>query len=59
MGTINETHIEDPYVRTLPHLSKPSPGHNIYLYFLLGLDITKPNSVWCFDITYIPSLIKK
>jgi putative transposase len=37
-----------------PRLSKPHPGHATYPYLLRGLDITKANSVWCSDITYIP-----
>jgi putative transposase len=37
-----------------PRLSKPHPEHKIYPYLLRGLDITKANSVWCSDITYIP-----
>lgn len=35
------------------NLSKSKPGHKIYPYLLRGLDITKPNQVWCADITYI------
>ena len=29
-------------------------AHKIYPYLLRGMDITKPNHVWCTDITYIP-----
>ena len=36
-----------------PNLSKPAPGHKIYPYLLRGLAITRPNQVWCTDITYI------
>ena len=37
-----------------PRLSRPHPGHTVYPYLLRHLDITKANSVWCSDITYIP-----
>jgi len=37
-----------------PNTSKPHPEHRIYSYKLRGLKITKPNHVWCTDITYIP-----
>lgn len=37
-----------------PHLSKPGEGHTIHPYLLRGLDIVRPNQVWCSDITYIP-----
>jgi putative transposase len=37
-----------------PRLSRPHPGHTVYPYLLGHLDITKANSVWCSDITYIP-----
>jgi len=37
-----------------PHLSKPHPGHTVHPYLLRSLPITKANSVWCSDITYIP-----
>jgi putative transposase len=35
-------------------LSIPNKEHTIYPYLLRGLVITRPNSVWCTDITYIP-----
>ncbi len=35
------------------NLSRPHPGHKIYPYLLRGLDIDRPNKVWCADITYI------
>ncbi len=37
-----------------PHTSKPHPEHRIYPYLLRGKTITRPNEVWCADITYIP-----
>jgi len=37
------------------NLSKPGKGeeHRIYPYLLRNMGITKPNQVWCSDITYI------
>ena len=32
--------------------SIPAPGHKIYPYLLRGLDISRPDHVWCSDITY-------
>jgi putative transposase len=37
-----------------PRTSKPGPGNKIYPYLLKGLEVTRPNQVWCADITYIP-----
>jgi len=37
-----------------PRTSDPYPDHKIYPYLLRNLVITKPNQVWCTDITYIP-----
>ena len=37
-----------------PKTSTPHPAHRIYPYLLRGLEITRPNHVWCADITYIP-----
>ena len=37
-----------------PNTSKKHPEHRIYLYLLRKLPITRPNQVWCNDITYIP-----
>ena len=37
-----------------PRTSHPHPEHKIYPYLLKGLAITRPNQVWCADISYIP-----
>jgi putative transposase len=37
-----------------PHTSKPHPEHLTYPYLLRGKNITRPDEVWCADITYIP-----
>ena len=37
-----------------PSTSKKHPQHKIYPYLLRGLEIERPNHVWCTDITYIP-----
>ncbi len=37
-----------------PRTSQPHPQHRIYPYLLRNLAITRPNQVWCTDITYIP-----
>jgi putative transposase len=37
-----------------PRTSQPNPQHKVYPYLLKGLEITRPNHVWCADITYIP-----
>lgn len=37
-----------------PSTSKKHPQHRIYPYLLRKVPITRPNHVWCSDITYIP-----
>ena len=37
-----------------PRTSDPHPAHKIYPYLLRNLAITRPDQVWCTDITYIP-----
>ena len=37
-----------------PNTSRPNPENKIYPYLLRDLAITRPNQVWCMDITYIP-----
>jgi putative transposase len=37
-----------------PKTSKPHPAHPIFPYLLKGIEITRPNQVWCSDITFIP-----
>jgi putative transposase len=34
--------------------SKRNPEHKVFPYLLRGLAITRPNHVWCADISYIP-----
>ena len=36
-----------------PNTSKPHPEHKVYPYLLRSLDITRPDQVWCSDLTYI------
>ena len=37
-----------------PRTSTPHLEHRVYPYLLRGLDIVRPNQVWCADICYIP-----
>ena len=37
-----------------PNTSKPAKGHVVHPYLLRDMQITRPNHVWCTDITYIP-----
>ena len=37
-----------------PRTTIPHPEHRVYPYLLRGLTITRPDHVWCADITYIP-----
>lgn len=37
-----------------PKTSQKHPEHKVYPYLLRDLVITRPNQVWCTDITYIP-----
>ena len=37
-----------------PRTSVPHPEHKVYPYLLRGLQIDRPDHVWCADITYVP-----
>jgi putative transposase len=37
-----------------PHTRHTRREHTVYPYLLKGLNIERPNHVWCADITYIP-----
>jgi len=39
-----------------PSTSTRASQHKVYPYLLRGLKISRPNQVWCSDITYIPIL---
>jgi len=39
---------------TLALMRRIDPEHRVYSYKLRKLSITRPNHVWCTDITYIP-----
>ena len=37
-----------------PKTSTPHPEHRVYPYLLRNVAVTRPNQVWCADISYIP-----
>jgi putative transposase len=37
-----------------PRTSVAAKAHQVYPYLLRGLRISRPNQVWCADITYVP-----
>jgi putative transposase len=37
-----------------PRTSIPEKTHRIYPYLLRELNVTRPDQVWCADITYVP-----
>ena len=37
-----------------PRTSRPAPERRVYPYLLRCLAVTRPNQVWCSDITYVP-----
>jgi putative transposase len=37
-----------------PRTSLPGRGHKVFPYLLRDLEVTRPNQVWCADITYVP-----
>ena len=37
-----------------PRTSAPHPAHRVYPYLLRTVAVTRPDHVWCADITYIP-----
>lgn len=37
-----------------PRTSSSNPEHKVYPYLLKGIEVNRPNQVWCTDITYIP-----
>lgn len=37
-----------------PRTSQPAPGHRVYPYLLRDREVTRPDEVWCADVTYIP-----
>jgi len=49
---MNKMGLQAVYPR--PRTSTPDKAHKKYPYLLRGLDINRPNQVWCADITYVP-----
>lgn len=47
-----EMGLEAIYCR--PKTSVPAPGHRIFPYLLRNFTVSRPDQVWCADITYIP-----
>jgi len=45
--------LEAVYPRPRRNTSQPSEEHRKYPYLLRNIDITRPDQVWCADITYI------
>ncbi len=37
-----------------PRTSQPHPQHPVFPYLLRGMQIDRPNQVWCADITFVP-----
>ena len=37
-----------------PRTSQRHPQHPVYPYLLRGMQIERPNQVWCADITFVP-----
>ncbi len=37
-----------------PRTSQPHPENRVYPYLLRGLAVSRPDQVWCADVTYIP-----
>ena len=54
LSLMKEMGIEPVYPK--PNTSVPNKAHEVYPYLLRDIDITKPNQVWCADITYVPLL---
>jgi len=41
-------------VAPVPNTSRRHPPHKVCPYLLRRMAITRPDHVWCFDVTYIP-----